>query len=49
MPDKLLVAIVDEYVIVCFGINETMTTFETAFGAVYPNGEIAYQEAMIAQ
>ena len=46
MPEKLLIAIVDEYVIACFGINDAVNPFETAFGTVYPDAEVKYNEAI---
>lgn len=46
-PEKLIIAVVGgEYVVACFGINDAMTPFETAFTATYPDAQLKYNEAL---
>lgn len=45
MPEKMIIAVIDgEYVLAAFGINDAITPFETALGAVYADAEIVYNE-----
>lgn len=46
MPEKMLVAIVGEYVVATFGLESVITTFEGKLTAAYPSTEIAYSAAI---
>ena len=46
MPEKMFVAVVGEYVVAAFGLNDTMTTFEAKLTAAYPTVEYAYNAAI---
>ena len=46
MPEKMIIAEIGEYVLVCFGINDAITPFETALNSVYADATIKYNEAI---
>ena len=46
MPEKMLVAIVGEYVVATFGLESVITTFEGKLTAAYTSTEIAYSAAI---
>lgn len=46
MPEKMFVAVVGEYVVAAFGLNDVMTTFEGKLTAAYPSVEYAYNAAI---
>ena len=46
MPEKMLVAIVGEYVVATFGLESVITTFEGKLTAAYPSTEIVYNAAI---
>ena len=46
MPEKMLVAVVGEYVVAAFGLNDVMTTFESKLTAAYPAAELVYNTAI---
>lgn len=46
MPEQLRIAIIGEYVVVAFGLNDLMTNFESKLTAAYPGAEIAYSAAI---
>lgn len=47
MPEKLIIAVIGgEYVVACFGINDTMGNFETKLTAAYPGADLKYNEAI---
>ena len=47
MPEKVLIAVVDtQFVMVAFGLNDTITALETATTTVHPGVEILYSEAI---
>lgn len=46
MPEKLLIAVIGEYVVAAFGINDFMTTFEAKLTAAYADANLAYNEAI---
>ena len=46
MPEKMIIAEIGEYVLVCFGINDAINPFETALGTVYADATIKYNEAI---
>lgn len=43
-PDRYLVAVVGEYVVVAFGLNDMMDPFQNYLTQCYPDAEIAYNE-----
>lgn len=44
-PERLLIKdIAGEYVLVAFGLNDTMTTFENRLNENYPDAEVLYSE-----
>jgi len=46
-PEKLLIrSFGDTYVVVAFGLNDTMTSFENHMNAIYPGAETLYSEAI---
>lgn len=45
-PDRLLIAKVGEYIVLSFGLEDTMSVFRETLGKVYPNGEILIEEAI---
>ena len=46
MPEKMLVAIVGQYVVATFGLESVITTFEGKLTAAYPSTQIAYSAAI---
>ena len=46
MPEKMIIAEIGEYVLVCFGINDAINPFETALNSVYADATIKYNEAI---
>ena len=45
MPEKVLIATVDtQFVMVAFGLNDTITNLEAALASVHPGAEILYNE-----
>ena len=46
MPEKMFVAVVGEYVVAAFGLNDFMTAFESKLTAAYPTVEYAYNAAI---
>lgn len=46
MPEKLIIAEIGEYVLVCFGINDAIAPFETALSTAYASANIKYNEAI---
>lgn len=46
MPEKLIIAEIGDYVLVCFGINDAIAPFETALGTAYASANIKYNEAI---
>lgn len=46
MPEKLIIAEIGQYVLVCFGINDAIAPFETALGTAYASANIKYNEAI---
>ena len=46
MPEKMLVAVIGEYVVAAFGLNDFMNTFEAKLTAAYPTVEYAYNAAI---
>ncbi len=45
-PEKLVVAVIGEYVVSFFGIDDAVSPFETALKAEYPGADIKYSEAI---
>ena len=46
-PETLVIGTIGaEYVLVAFGLNDTMTPFQTHLAAAYPGAEILYNEAI---
>lgn len=46
MPEKLVIAVIGEYVVALFGINDAVEPFVTAMTTVYPQAELDYNEAI---
>jgi hypothetical protein len=47
IPEKMFIAVLGgEYVLVTFGMEETMETFRTHFTAAYPGAKVAYDKAI---
>jgi len=46
MPEKMIIAQIGEYVLVCFGINDAIAPFEAALGSVYADATMKYNEAI---
>ena len=46
MPEKMIIAVIGEYVLVCFGINDAIAPFEAALGSVYADADVKYNEAI---
>ena len=46
MPEKMLIAVVGEYVVAAFGLESFMTTFQSKLTAAYPNAQFAYNAAI---
>ena len=46
MPEKMFVAVIGEYVVAAFGLNDFMNTFESKLSAAYPAVEYAYNAAI---
>ena len=45
-PEKMAIAVIGEYVIVVFGLNDAVEPFLTAMTTVYPQAELDYNEAI---
>ncbi len=46
MPEQMRIAIIGEYVVFAFGLNDVITTFEAKLTAAYPTVEYAYNAAI---
>ena len=46
MPEKMIIAVIGDYVLACFGINDAVAPFETALGTVYADADVKYNEAI---
>ncbi len=47
MPESLLIAVIaDEYVLVAYGVNDAMGSFETKFVSAYPAAQLVVDEAI---
>ena len=47
MPEKMFVAVVGEYVVAAFGLNDFLNTFESKLTAAYPSVEYVYNAAVV--
>ncbi|MBR3978719.1 MAG: hypothetical protein IKJ94_03750 [Oscillospiraceae bacterium] len=47
MPEKMFVAVIGEYVVAAFGLNDVLTNFESKLTAAYPTVEYAYNAAIV--
>ena len=47
MPEKVMVAVVDDIVVLVFGLNDVVGTFETKLAKAYTNADVKYSEALI--
>jgi hypothetical protein len=45
-PEKYVIAVIGEYVVALFGINDAVEPFVTAMTTVYPQAELDYNEAI---
>ena len=45
-PEKMIIAVIGEYVVACFGINDAMNPFEAKLTAAYPSADLVYNEAI---
>ena len=46
MPEKVMVAVVDDIVVLVFGLNDVVNTFETKLAEAYEGAEVKYSEAI---
>ncbi|MBR4109011.1 MAG: hypothetical protein IKK41_01625 [Oscillospiraceae bacterium] len=46
MPEKVMVAVVDDIVVLVFGLSDVLDTFEANLAEAYPNAEVKYSEAI---
>lgn len=46
MPEKLVIAVIGEFVVVVFGINDAVEPFVTSMTTAYPQAELDYNEAI---
>lgn len=47
MPEKAVIAVIGgEYVLMAFGLNDTINRFETKLATAYPDAEVKYSEAI---
>ncbi len=46
MPEKMIIAVIGDYVLACFGINDAIAPFEAALGTVYADADVKYNEAI---
>ncbi len=46
MPEKVMVAVVDDIVVLVFGLSDVLDTFEANLTEAYPNAEVKYAEAI---
>lgn len=46
MPEKVMVAVVDDIVVLVFGLSDVLDTFEANLVEAYPNAEVKYAEAI---
>ena len=46
MPEKVMVAVVDDIVVLVFGLSDVLDTFEANLTEAYPNAEVKYSEAI---
>ena len=45
-PEKLIVAVIGEYVVALFGINDAVNPFEAKLKEAYPSANLVYNEAI---
>ena len=45
-PDKLVIAVSGQYVLIAYGVNDAMNPFQTNMGAAYPDLQIVYDEVI---
>lgn len=46
MPEKMIIAVIGEYVLACFGINDAVAPFEAALTTVHTDADVKYNEAI---
>lgn len=46
MPEKLVIAVIGEYVVMAYGVNDAINPFETKLTAAYPGAELKVSEAI---
>lgn len=47
MPERVIVATLGDYVIMAYGVNDAMTSFETHLAEAYPDAKLVYNESLI--
>lgn len=47
MPEKVMVAVVDDIVVLVFGLNDVVNSFETKLAEAYTNAEVKYSEPLV--
>ena len=47
MPEKVMVAVVDDIVVLVFGLNDVVNSFETKLAQAYEGAEVKYSEALV--
>lgn len=45
-PEKVMIAVVGDYVVMVFGLNDAVNPFEAKLTEAYPNADIKYTEAL---
>lgn len=46
MPEKMVIAVIGDYVVAMFGVNDAVNPMETALTAAYPTANLVYSEAI---
>ena len=47
MPEKVMVAVVDDIVVLVFGLNDPVNAFQTHLASAYTNAEVKYSEPLV--
>ena len=47
MPEKVMVAVVDDIVVLVFGLNDPVNAFQTHLASAYTNAEVKYDEPLV--
>ena len=47
MPDRVVIASIGSYVVMVYGVNDALTSFETHLMEAYPQAETLYNESLV--